>query len=160
MVRDATRVDARFARGNRLRDLRLKGGGRLSWRPLFVTAPFGVWSAARWQRNRPRLGGKPGPWGSFYMRRCRKQRRWTTRPACIRSGGISWFQESFGPQRRDGRHGGGAGAGDPAQWSSVRGYFFCGCVHNRRVSRGAAQAHLWADLHPRPASDSRHLLKD
>ena len=33
-------MDARFARGNRLRDLRLKGRGRLSWRPLSLR-PFG-----------------------------------------------------------------------------------------------------------------------
>ena len=80
MVRDATRVDARFARGNRLRDLRLKGRGRLSWRPSFVTALSAVWSAARSQRNRPRLGGKPGPFGvpeaaalarKYFGRRCR-----------------------------------------------------------------------------------------
>src|SRR6516164_1637411 len=53
MVRDFTRVDPRFARGNRLRDLRLKGRGRLSWRPSFVTAPLAVWSAARRKETGP-----------------------------------------------------------------------------------------------------------
>jgi hypothetical protein len=42
VVRDFNRVDSRFAGSNTLHDLRLKGRGRLSWRPLsFRMSPVG-----------------------------------------------------------------------------------------------------------------------
>ena len=61
-VRDFTRVDSRFARGNTLRDIRLKGKGRLGWRPLsFRTLPVGPTRAIGDVRSRAAVIFAAGP---------------------------------------------------------------------------------------------------
>jgi len=49
VVRGSTRVGSRFLRGSRLSEFRLKGRGRLSWRPLSFPAPRAPrnWSVVR-----------------------------------------------------------------------------------------------------------------